>query len=414
MDGMVTVIIGAGQAGLAVSRELGLRGVEHVLLEAEAVASAWRNRWDSFTLVTPNWTLDLPGQPYDGPDPEGHVSRDEIVAYLEKYAASYAGPIRTGVRVDRLSGALSPGSPGSPGSTARFRLETSDGPIDTDTVVVCSGAFPKPHRPALAGAFPDHVAVLDAQAYRNPRDLPDGPVLVVGSGQTGIQLAEDLHLDGREVTVACGRAPWIPRRLDGLDTVTWVNRTSFLDQRRSQLPSPARLVANFQATGRDGGHDLHYRVLQTMGVRLTGRIRDVTATHVEFAGDLAQSVAFGDDRYADLRNLMRDELGSDAPEMPDPEPFVCDPPDRLDLSGLAAVLFTSGYRPDYASWVDFPIFDDLGFPVVDEALRTAVPGLFFCGVHVLRTRRSALLFGVGQDAAIVAESLSEDLTRLVE
>ena len=406
MVSMVTVVIGAGQAGLAVSRELGLRGVGHVLLEADAVASAWRNRWDSFTLVTPNWTLDLPGQPYDGPDPEGHVARDEIVAYLEKYAASYAGPIRTGVRVDRLS----PGTH-SPGSAARFRLETSDGPIDTDTVVVCSGAFPKPHRPALAGAFPAHVAVCDTTTYRTPRDLPDGPVLVVGAGQTGVQLAEELHLDGREVTIACGRAPWIPRRLAGLDTVTWIDKTSFLDQHRSVVPSPARLVANFQATGRDGGHDLHFRVLQQLGVRLAGRITGVTSTRVEFAGDLAASVAFGDDRYADLRNLMRDELGSDAPEMPDPEPFVCDPPDGLDLGGLAAVLFTSGYRPDYASWVEFPIFDDLGFPVVDEALRTAVPGLFFCGVHVLRTRRSALLFGVGQDAAIVAESLAEDLAR---
>jgi len=250
--------------------------------------------------------------------------------------------------------------------------------------------------------------VLGAEGYRNPRDVPDGPVLVVGSGQTGIQLAEELHLDGREVTLACGRAPWIPRRIAGLDTVTWVNRTSFLDQRRSDLPSAARLVSNFQATGRDGGHDLHYRVLQQMGIQLAGRITGVTDRRVEFADDLADSVAFGDARYDDLRKLMRAELGADAPDLPDPEPFVAQPLPSVDLADLAAVLFTTGFRPDYASWVDFPVYDDLGFPVVDEALRTGVPGLFFCGVHLLRTRRSALLFGVGQDAAIVAESLAED------
>ena len=394
---MSTVVIGAGQAGLAVSRELGLRDVDHELLEADSVASSWRKRWDSFTLVTPNWTLDLPGQPYDGDNPEGHVHRDEIVAYLEKYAASYAGPIRAGVRVDRLSA----------GPSGGFRLDTSQGPIEADRVVVCAGAFPKPHRPALAGAFPADIAVLGAEGYRSPRDVPDGPVLVVGSGQTGIQLAEELHLDGREVTLACGRAPWIPRRVAGLDTVTWVNRTSFLDQRRADLPSAARLVSNFQATGRDGGHDLHYRVLQQMGIQLAGRITGVTDRRVEFADDLADSVAFGDARYDDLRKLMRAELGADAPEMPDPEPFVAKPLPSVDLADLAAVLFTTGFRPDYASWVDFPVFDDLGYPVVDDGLRTAVPGLFFCGVHLLRTRRSALLFGVGQDAAIVAASLAE-------
>lgn len=396
---MGTIIIGAGQAGLAVSRELGRSGVEHVVLEADTVASAWRGRWDSFTLVTPNWTLDLPGAPYDGDDPEGHVHRDAIVAYLADYARMHAGEIHTGVQVRRLGR-----------HRLGFELVTSEGPLLADQVVVCTGAFQKPHRPAFAGALPDKVRVLDATGYRIPDDVPGGRVLIVGSGQTGIQLAEELHLAGREVVLACGRAPWVPRRLAGLDIVTWVQRTSFLDQTLASLPSPAmRLASNFQTTGRDGGHDLHFRVLQQMGVKLAGRVHAVSDSTVEFADDLADSVAWGDARYADLDRLMRTELGDEAPGLPEPEPFVAEPVRDLKLRSGDTVIFTAGFRPDYASWVDFPVFDDMGYPVVDDALRTAVPGLFFCGAHLLRTRRSGLLFGVGQDAAIVAESLAADL-----
>jgi putative flavoprotein involved in K+ transport len=391
---VTTVVIGAGQAGLAVSRELGLRGLDHVVLETDSVGAAWRDRWDSFTLVTPNWTLDLPGSPYDGHDPEGHVVRDEIVKYLDSYARRFAGPIHTGVRVSRLAR-----------HRLGFELVTSEGPLLADKVIVCTGAFQRPHRPPFAGEFPAGLAVLDANGYRRPSDLPEGGVLIVGSGQTGVQLAEELHLDGREVTVACGRAPWIPRRLGDLDTVTWINRTSFLDQAVATLPPGARLVANFQATGRDGGHDLHYRVLQAMGITLAGRLARVDGHTVHFADDLADSVAFGDARYADIGSLLRTEV-PDAPDLPDPEPFRASPPSSLDLRSIGAVIFTAGFRPDYASWVGFPVFDDQGYPIVDDELRTTVPGLFFCGVHGLRVRRSGLLFGVGLDAAIVARSVA--------
>jgi putative flavoprotein involved in K+ transport len=396
---VTTVVVGAGQAGLAVSHELGQRGVAHVVLERGRVAQTWRGRWDSFSLVTPNWTLDLPGAPYAGDDPEGHVLREEIVAYLEEYAAVHAaGELREGVAVHRLS----------PGPTG-LHLDTSDGPIEAGTVVVCTGAYQRPHRPAVADELPQDVAVLDATEYRNPAGLPDGAVLIVGSGQTGIQLAEELHLAGRDVVLACGRAPWGPRHPGGLDIVTWLVRTGFYDQPRSTLPSPqARLVANLQATGARGGHDLHYRVLQQLGVRLVGRLQGVDGHRVTFADDLADSVAFGDARYDDVRRLLRDRLGDEAPPLPDPEPFVCDPETEVDLHGFGAVVLTSGFRPDYTTWVDLPVFDELGFPVVGDDLTTDVPGLFFCGVHFLRTRRSSLLFGVGEDAAIVADAVARE------
>lgn len=395
---MTTVVVGAGQAGLAVSHELGQRGVEHVVLERGRVAETWRGRWDSFSLVTPNWTLDLPGSPYAGDDPEGHVPRDDIVGYLEAYAVRHAaGEIRDGVAVHRLG----------PGRTEPLLLDTSEGPLEAETVVVCTGAYQRPHRPHVAGAFPAGVEVLDATQYRSPAALPGGGVLVVGSGQTGIQLAEELHLAGRDVVLACGRAPWGPRRMDGVDIVTWLTRVGFYDQPVSVLPSPqARLVANLQATGARGGHDLHYRVLQQLGVRLVGHLLGVDGDRAQFADDLTDSVAFGDARYADVRHLLAERLGDGAPAMPDPEPFHHAAETEVDLRGFGAVVLTSGFRPDYTSWVELPVFDELGFPVVDDDLATAVPGLFFCGVHFLRTRKSSLLFGVGDDARVVAASVS--------
>jgi putative flavoprotein involved in K+ transport len=395
------VVVGAGQAGLSVSHELSRRGLVHLVLEGRSVAQAWRDRWDSFTLVTPNWTMDLPGLPYDGDDPEGFVPRDEVVAYLAGYAARLTAPVHEGVAVTALR----------PAPGGRLELETSGGTVRAATVVVCTGAFQRPHRPPVADAFPTGTAVLDAADYRRPSDLPEGRVLVVGSGQTGCQLAEDLHLAGRDVVLACGRAPWVPRRAGGHDIVTWLGRTAYFDQALSALPSPAaRLLGNVQATGRDGGHDLHFRTLQAMGVRLTGHLAgvDPAGGRVRFAPDLHESVAFGDARYEELRALFAEQLperGYAPPELPPPEPFSADALPEVDVSSLAAVVFTSGFRPDYRRWVHLPVFDDLGFPVtVDGA--TSVPGLYFCGVHFMRTRRSALLFGVGRDAAVVAASIA--------
>lgn len=389
------VIIGAGQAGLATSHELKQRGVDHVVLEAARVGQAWRDRWDSFTLVTPNWTLDLPGQPYDGDDPQGFVPGREIVAYLERYANEQAGLVHEGVRVDRLA-------PIEGG----FRLQTSNGDMDAHTIVISTGAFQRPHRPV--SGLPPGLLSIDGLDYRNPGSLPDGGVLVIGSGQTGCQLAEELHLAGRRVVLACGRAPWAPRRLLGIDIVEWLVRTTFYDHKLADLPSPAaRLFGNIQTSGGRGGHDLNYRTLQALGVELVGRLQSVDGQHARFADDLSDSVAFGDARYADMRTLFTAQIPEVdwAQEMPDPAPFRHGAVTELDLSSFGAVINTCGFRPDYARWVDLPVFDDGGFPIVDDDGRAAA-GLHFCGVHFMRTRRSSLLFGVGRDAAVVAEAIA--------
>jgi putative flavoprotein involved in K+ transport len=400
------VVIGAGQAGLAVSHELSEHGVDHVVLERRQVGQSWRDRWDSFRLVTPNWTMSLPGSCYAGEDPEGFVSRDEIVGYLERYAAGFGAPVHEGVGVDGLE----------PGSTGRFLLRTTAGDMQAHSVVVCSGAYQRPHRPDGASTLPPGVLGIDAEGYRNPAALPPGKVLVIGSGQTGCQIAEELHEAGRDVFIACGRAPWAPRRSSGRDFVTWLNETTFFDVPLGALPSPtARLIANVQATGQRGGHDLHYRTLQTMGVQLLGRLAGVEGHRAYFADDLADSVAFGDARYADLRQLLTDQLGAKGmaiPDLPDPPPFHATPPLELDLHGFGAVVFTSGFRPDYGRWVHFPAFDAMGYPLTEDGASSVVPGLFFCGVHFLRKRKSAVLFGVGEDAAIVAQSIATNRSQL--
>jgi putative flavoprotein involved in K+ transport len=394
------VVIGAGQAGLAVSSGLTARGIEHVVLERARVGQSWRGLWDSFCLVTPNWTMSLPGAPYSGEDPEGFVARDEIVGYLQQYAASIAAPVCEGIAVDSLE----------PDPGGGFRLRTSAGQLRAQSVVVCTGAYQRPHRPQVAAQLPPQVLAIDAHTYRNPAALPPGKVLVVGSGQTGCQLSEELHQAGREVFLACGRAPWLPRRPGGRDIVTWLKDTSFFDTPPSALPTPAaRLGANLQVTGQDGGHDLHYRTLQAMGVQLVGRLTGVQGHRASFAGDLADSVAFGDARYRELRKLLSDQLPSNAitpPQLPDPPPFHANPPLELDLNGFGVVIFSSGYRPDYTHWIQYPAFDANGFPHTNNGASTIVPGLYFCGVHFLRKRKSSVLFGVGEDATIIAQTIT--------
>ena len=400
-DRIDVVVVGAGQAGLAVSRELTRAGVEHVVLEKGQLGQTWRGRWDSFCLVTPNWFLQLPGHPYDGDDPNGFMPRDEVVAYFERYAAGFAAPVREGIEVTWLR----------PGPDRGFLLETSAGEIVARTVVLSTGAYQRPHRPAGAATLPAGLLQIDVEDYRYPAELPAGPVLVVGSGQSGCQISEELYRAGREVFLACGRAPWFPRRLGDRDLSWWALETGFLDAPLSSLPSAAaRLAANVQATGAGGGRDLHYRTLRKMGVTLLGHFLGADGRRARFAPDLGDSVAWGDERNAQLMDLVRKliaERGLPRPEIPEPEPFNADAPEELKLSGFGAVVFAGGFRPDYESWVRFPGgFDDLGFPVHEEGASTVARGLYFVGVHFLRKRKSSLLNGVGEDAAIVARQIA--------
>jgi putative flavoprotein involved in K+ transport len=395
------VVVGAGQAGLAVSRELSEAGVGHVVLERGRIGETWRGRWDSFCLVTPNWSVRLPGHHYDGDDPDGFMPRDEIVAYLERYAGGFDAPVREGVEVTSLR----------PAPGGGFELETRDGPLAPRAVVLATGAYQRPHRPAALDTLPADLPQVDAGDYRNPDALPAGPVLVVGSGQSGCQIAEELHEAGREVFVACGKTPWLHRRIGDRDAVWWALETGYMDRTLAMLPSPAaRLAANVVVTGHGGGRDLNLRTLQRRGVTLLGHLEGAEGRAARFAPDLAASAAWGDERQGQFMGLVRKlvaERGLPMPEIAPPAPFVADPPRRLDLTGFGAVVVAAGYRPDYASWVHCPgAFDDLGFPLQEDGASTVVPGLHFIGVHFLRTAKSSVLAGVGEDAEVVARRIA--------
>lgn len=394
-------VVGAGQAGLATSCELTKAGVEHVVLERGGIGETWRNRWDSFCLVTPNWTVQLPDGHYAGPDPDGFMPRDEIVGFLERYAAGFQAPVRENVEVRSIESSPDGG----------FVLQTSEDEVRADAVVLATGAYQRPHRPAAAKTLPPELFQIDVDGYRNEEALPAGRVLVVGSGQSGCQVAEELHEAGRDVVLACGRAPWAPRSFGGRDLAWWALETGYLDASIETLPSPeARLFANVLTTGHGGGRDLHLRTLQARGVVLAGHFAGAADRQLHFAPDLEESVAWGDERYGQLRELVGklvSERGLDPPELEDPEPFQADAPERLDLAGFGAVIFAGGFRPDYRSWLPWPeAFDELGFPLHQSCACTAVPGLYFVGVHFLRKRKSSLLIGVGEDAQIVSGQIA--------
>ena len=316
MEHVDVIIVGAGQAGLAVSHELNAAGVDHVVLERGRVGETWRRRWDTFCLVSPNWTLQLPGRPYSGPDPDGYLPRDEIVATLEDYAGSFGAPVREGVTVT--------GAESSP--DGGFILHTTAGDLGSRALVPATGGFQRPHRPAAADTLPIGLPQMDVDDYRSEAALPPGRVLVVGSGQSGAQISEELREAGREVVLACGKAPWVPRRLGGRDIVWWLAKVGFFDQTVETLPTPAaRLIANPIATGHGGGHDLHLRTLQAMGVTLTGHFLGMEGGLAHFAPDLHESAAWGDQRFRDVMGLIQrfaTEHGLEVPPFDEPEAFA--------------------------------------------------------------------------------------------
>jgi putative flavoprotein involved in K+ transport len=395
------VVVGAGPAGLAMSCELSRAGVDHIVLERARVAQTWRGRWDSFCLVTPNWTLQLPEFPYDGDDPDGFMPRDEVVAYLERYAEAIGAPVREGVEVTAIR----------PRAGGGLALETSEGAIDAQVVVLATGAYQRPHRPAAAASLPADLLQVDVDDYRDPGALPDGAVLVVGSGQSGCQIAEELHHAGRDVYVACGRAAWAPRRIGHRDLVWWARETGFLDQAVGSLPDPrARLFANVIATGQGGGHDLHLRTLRAMGVVLLGHFVGAEGRRARFAPDLAETVAWGDERHLQFMDLVRRtiaERGMAPIDIAPPEPFDADALEELDLTGFGAAVFATGFRPDHSSWVHCAgAFDELGYPIHEDGASATADGLHFIGVHFLRKRKSSIFLGIGEDAAIVARRVA--------
>jgi putative flavoprotein involved in K+ transport len=400
-------VVGGGQAGLSMSHCLKELGVDHVVLERHRIGHEWRERrWDSFCLVTPNWQCDLPGFPYRGNDPDGFMGKREIVEYVEGYAASFAPPLIEETPVTALRRSPS----------GRFELSTTRGDCAADHVVVATGGYHVPAVSRLAERLPEHLVQIHSCEYRSPGALPPGDVLVVGSGQSGCQIAEDLHLAGRGVHLCVGGAPRTARRYRGKDVVEWLHAMGHYDLPVHEHPlrERVRAKANHYVTGRDGGRDIDLRRFALEGMRLHGRLTDVRGGVLRLAGDLAHNLDQADAASEKIKrgiDAFIDARGIDAPPE---EPYrPCWEPDRaareLDLAaaGVSAVVWSTGFRSDYG-WIELPVFDGKGYPSHDRGV-TSVDGLFFLGLPWLHTWGSGRFSGVGRDARYLADRIARTL-----
>ncbi|MGV7213967.1 MSMEG_0569 family flavin-dependent oxidoreductase [Bradyrhizobium sp. UFLA05-112] len=398
------VVIGGGQAGLAMSAQLKKHGIGHVVLEKNTIAHSWKTqRWDAFCLVTPNWQCQLPGFPYTGKDPHGFMLRDEIVSYIEDFAKHIGAPIREGVAVTRLRQA-----------GRGFRLETNAGEIAADHVVLAVSGYHIPKVPPFAQRLDPAITQIHSSAYRKPVQLPPGEILVVGSGQSGCQIAEDLHLGGRKVHLAVGSAPRCPRFYRGRDAVDWLDDLGQynLPVDQHSLKDGVRKNANHYLTGRDGGRDIDLRKFALEGMKLYGRLGDGHGTSLQLGDDLQANLDNADRVYNGICRLIDEHIAKNkiaAPVTPHYEP-VWSPiaaPTELDLaeSGITSIIWTTGFRSDW-SWVDLPMFDGTGYPTHKRGI-TSVDGAYVIGLPWLHTWGSGRFVGVGRDAEFVADHIKE-------
>jgi putative flavoprotein involved in K+ transport len=396
-------VIGGGQAGLSVSHCLGERGIEHVVVERNRVGHEWRTRrWDSFCLVTPNWQCRLPGYPYQGDDPDGFMVREEIVQYLDDYVAHFQPPLVEGVSVTGLRR----------GVGGVFELTTSEGEFTADQVVVATGPYHTPSVPRMAERLPARIEQFHSSGYRNPGQLPAGAVLVVGTGQSGCQIAEDLHLAGRQVHLAVGSAPRVARFYRGRDCVAWLDDMGHYKKGIDDFDDAGavRMRVNHYVTGRDGGRDIDLRAFARDGMRLYGHLAEVSGTALEFADDLKVNLDHADAVAEGIKDSIDAYITAQGIKAPDEPRYipVWEPsgqPEALDLAeaGITSVVWSTGFTRDHR-WVEIPVFDGRAYPMHWRGA-TSVPGLYFLGLPWQYSWGSGRFEAVGRDAEFLANHI---------
>ncbi|MBR0694265.1 NAD(P)-binding domain-containing protein [Bradyrhizobium lablabi] len=406
MSAVTTVIVGAGHAALAMSRCLAERSIDHVLLERGEVAQSWRaERWDSLRLLTPNWQSRLPGFTYTGSDPDGYRTLPEIVDFIAGYAKSISAPVRTHTTVTSVRS-----------DGAGYLVRTNRGDWRCRTVVIASGACNTAKVPSFAVSVPPSVATLTAQSYRNPAQIADGGVLVVGASSSGTQIAHELQRSGRPVTLAVGEHIRAPRVYRGKDLEWWMDAAGVLDERYDQVDDVvrARRVPSLQLAGTPDRSTLDLNALSDIGVKLTGRLAGITQDgKAQFSGSLRNMCALSDFKMRRLLEFLDEWAcansldGAVAPPDRLPPTRVEDaPPLGMDLvkSGIRTIIWASGYRPDY-SWLELPVLDRKGYVTHDGGVVPA-PGVYLMGMQFLRRRKSALIDGAGDDARDLSAHLA--------
>jgi putative flavoprotein involved in K+ transport len=404
------IIVGGGQAGLSVSYHLQKPGINHIVFEKNRVAHSWRaDRWDTFCLVTPNWQCRLPDFPYQGNDPQGFMLKDEIVEYVEAFAQKVNAPLREGVAVTRVCRSKS----------GKLEVTTSEGQFSANHLVVATGGYDIPIVPDYAHSLPKHITQVHSMHYRNPAQLPPGEVLVVGSGQSGVQIVEDLHLAGRKVHLAVGSAPRSPRLYRGRETTEWLFDLGFYDLTvdRHPLGDEVRHKTNHYLTGRNGGHEIDLRKFALEGVRLYGSMANIRGARLEFRPDLTKNLDDADEIYVNIRNDIDRYIAENNIDAPVEPPFrkLWEPdfdPVSVDAdeAGITSIVWAIGFRPDY-SWIELPAFDGRGHPRFRRGI-TDVAGLYFIGLPWLNTWGSGRFLGIAEDAEYLAVEIAERLSSM--
>jgi putative flavoprotein involved in K+ transport len=399
------VVIGAGHAGLAMSRRLTERSIDHVVLERGEVANSWRTeRWPSLRLLTPNWQTRLPGHRYEGAAPDDFMPVADVVELITSYAGHVEAPVCTGTTVHSVRA-----------DDGAFRVATDQGVWRARAVVLATGACNLPIVPAVAADVPASMATLTPMTYRGPDDLPDGGVLVVGASATGCQLADEIHRSGRPVTLSVGEHVRVPRTYRGRDMFWWMEMAGVLDERHDEVDdiTRARHVPSPQLVGTPDRSTLDVNVLRERGVRIVGRLGRIAGGVAQFSGSLANVCALADLKMNRLLTRI-DEWATASgvdPEVAPPQRFEPTTVDRspmleLDLSSgeIRTILWATGYRPDY-SWLDIPVLDRTGRLRHDGGVVSDAPGLYLLGMPFLRRRASTYIHGAGADTEELAEHL---------
>jgi putative flavoprotein involved in K+ transport len=404
-----TVVIGGGHAGLTMSYFLSQLGQEHVILERGRVGERWRSeRWDSFRFQFPNWTIELPGYKYQCDDPDAFAPGHEVVRFLDGYAAFMKAPMRCGVAVTSLE-------PGS--REGRYLIRTENGTIEAANVVIATGPFQRPAIPPVSAQLPTDLLHVHSSKYRNSNQLPSGAVLVVGTGSSGGQIAEELIESGRRVYLSVGRHRRVPRRYRGRDYGWWSSAMGILDQTLDTLPSPeAKNWPLPLLTGVNGGHDLDLRRMAHGGVTLLGHLQSVAGNTLIIAPDLNGTLARADVWFTDFKRLVDEyvtKTGMDVPKESQPGEAVAEPKEvsnpilELDLktAGITSIVGATGFCNDFG-WVKLPIFNNTGDPVHRCGV-TSFTGIYFLGLRWLYKRKSFFLImaGPAEDAAYLAEHI---------